>query len=268
MWRALADPTRRQLLDLLRHGPRTTGQLCGEFAMTRYGVMKHLGILEAAGLVSVRRRGRHRFNHLNAVPLRQIYERWVGRYSGLWASSLIHLRALAESQRGEHAMPLDKQQAGAGIDSFQIAQEVDIAAPPEKVWHALTYHMDQWWMHRHHDGADSVVSLDAKLGGLLTERWGDGDGAVWGTVTRVQQGERLTLSGPLGMGDEAVTSLYTYELEPHAGGTRVKVTHHCFGLLDPAWADQYHDGWLEMLSRSLKPYVETGQSWRARRSPA
>lgn len=77
VWKALADPTRRRLLDLLKDRPQTTGQLCARFAMSRYGVMKHLGILEEAGLIIVRREGRKRYNYLNAVPIRRIYERWV-----------------------------------------------------------------------------------------------------------------------------------------------------------------------------------------------
>jgi DNA-binding transcriptional ArsR family regulator len=96
VWKALADPTRRRLLDLLKGGPRTTGDLCERFEMSRFGVMKHLGILEAAGLVAVERRGRERWNHLNAVPIRRIYERWVSKYAEFWSASLIGLKDAAE----------------------------------------------------------------------------------------------------------------------------------------------------------------------------
>lgn len=98
VWKALADPTRRQLLDLLRDRPQTTGQLCDRFKMSRYGVMKHLGILEEAGLVIVRREGRKRYNYINAVPIRQIYQRWVSKYSGVWASSLLSLKSHVEKK--------------------------------------------------------------------------------------------------------------------------------------------------------------------------
>jgi DNA-binding transcriptional ArsR family regulator len=78
VWRALANPLRRRLLDELRRGARTTGELADATPeLSRFAVMQHLGVLTDAGLVIVRRRGRHRFNHLNAVPLRRWYERWV-----------------------------------------------------------------------------------------------------------------------------------------------------------------------------------------------
>ncbi len=96
VWKALADPTRRRLLDLLKDRPQTTGDLCARFDMSRYGVMKHLGILEEAGLIIVRREGRKRYNYLNAVPIRRIYERWVSKYAGVWASSLLALKRHVE----------------------------------------------------------------------------------------------------------------------------------------------------------------------------
>ena len=93
VFKALADPTRRTILDLLKPGPKTTGQLCGAFPeLSRFAVMKHLGILTDAHLVLVRREGRRRFNYLNAVPIRQVYERWMGPYAELWSSSLLRLR--------------------------------------------------------------------------------------------------------------------------------------------------------------------------------
>src|SRR6185436_20847285 len=77
VWHALADPTRRALIDRLADGARTTSQLCEGMPMTRFGVMKHLGILERAGLVIARRHGRLRLNHLNAAPLRALSARWL-----------------------------------------------------------------------------------------------------------------------------------------------------------------------------------------------
>src|SRR5215208_6375718 len=95
--RALADPTRRSLLDLLRDGPRTTGALAGAFPeVTRFAVMKHLGVLTDAGLVVVRRRGRERWNHLNAVPLRQAYERWMAPYAEAAAVTSLRLKDFVE----------------------------------------------------------------------------------------------------------------------------------------------------------------------------
>src|SRR5918992_2896113 len=99
VWKALADPTRRAILDLLADRARTTGELSGAFPeVSRFAVMKHLGVLEAAGLVVVRRRGRERWNHLNAVPLQQAAERWLAPYAGRWAGSLLRLKDVAENR--------------------------------------------------------------------------------------------------------------------------------------------------------------------------
>jgi DNA-binding transcriptional ArsR family regulator len=78
LWRALASPWRRRLLDLLREAPATTGALASQLPeLSRFAVMQHLGVLTDAGVVVVERRGRDRVNHLNPVPLREWYERWV-----------------------------------------------------------------------------------------------------------------------------------------------------------------------------------------------
>jgi DNA-binding transcriptional ArsR family regulator len=100
-WRALSDPTRRRVLDLLRSGPMTTGQVAGAIPdLSRFAVMKHLSVLEEADLVVVVRRGRERWNHLNAVPIQRIYERWISPFEGLWASSLLRLKRNAERKGG------------------------------------------------------------------------------------------------------------------------------------------------------------------------
>src|SRR5262245_24065944 len=96
---ALADPTRRRILDLLRDKARTTGDLAAAFPkLSRFAVMKHLKVLEEAGLVIARKSGREKFNHLNAVPLRMMYERWVNRYADRWASGLVELKRRVEEK--------------------------------------------------------------------------------------------------------------------------------------------------------------------------
>lgn len=82
IFKALASGTRRQILDHLKDHPRTTGELCDHFPdLDRCTVMQHLGVLEKAGLVIAQRKGRHRWNHLNALPIKHIYERWIGQYA-------------------------------------------------------------------------------------------------------------------------------------------------------------------------------------------
>src|SRR5262245_18058431 len=106
LWRALASPWRRRLLDLLRDGPRTTGGLAGEIPeLRRFAVMQPLAVLTDAGVVIAERRGRDRLNYLNSVPLRDWYERWVQPMAGTGAASLLALKRAAETKG--HAMTTD-----------------------------------------------------------------------------------------------------------------------------------------------------------------
>jgi len=99
VWKALSDGTRRSILDLLRQGPRTTTEIVEAFPhLTRFGVMKHIDVLREAGLVETREEGRQRINSLNVVPIRRIYERWVGRFEELWSSHLLRIKEDVEAQ--------------------------------------------------------------------------------------------------------------------------------------------------------------------------
>lgn len=97
LWSALADPSRRRMLDLLRERPMTTNELTCAFDFSRFAVMKHLKVLQAAGLLVVERRGRERLNHLNPVPIQSIYRRWIAPFEKLPADRLIRLKAAAEA---------------------------------------------------------------------------------------------------------------------------------------------------------------------------
>ncbi len=99
VWKALSDSTRREILDLLRDGPRTTTEVVERFPhLTRFGVMKHMEVLRQAGLINTREDGRRRIHTLNAVPIRQIYERWVSGFQGFWASGLLDLKRRLEDE--------------------------------------------------------------------------------------------------------------------------------------------------------------------------
>lgn len=92
VFKALGNRTRRQILDLLKDRPRTTGDLCDQFpALDRCTTMQHLRVLERAGLVVVRREGRERWNHLDVVPIRRVHDRWIGEYASTAAALLTRL---------------------------------------------------------------------------------------------------------------------------------------------------------------------------------
>ena len=98
VWKALADPTRRAILDLLRDRPRQTTEIVEKFpALSRFGVMKHVDVLRSAGLINTRVQGRCRINSLNAAPLRQIIERWISKYDGFWANTLLRVKDATEA---------------------------------------------------------------------------------------------------------------------------------------------------------------------------
>src|SRR6478609_3363147 len=120
IFKALADPTRRSLLDeLFRRDGQTLSELEERFEMTRFGVMKHLKQLEGAGLVVTRRRGREKLHFLNAVPIRLVHDRWVSKYAEPWAAGLSDLKQRLES-------PVEK------------VFEIYIRTTPERLWEAIT----------------------------------------------------------------------------------------------------------------------------------
>ena len=91
LWRALADPTRRRILDLLRNGPAITGEIAAAFPISRIAVMRHLEVLAEAELITSRKRGRERWHYLNAVPLERLHRRWAGPVEAGFASGLLRL---------------------------------------------------------------------------------------------------------------------------------------------------------------------------------
>src|SRR6188768_2987523 len=97
IWKALADETRRTILDFLRSGPKATTAIVDQFPkLSRFAVMKHLDVLRQTALVVTREEGRQRINSLNAVPIRMIYERWVSHYEDIWANALLRIKEASE----------------------------------------------------------------------------------------------------------------------------------------------------------------------------
>jgi DNA-binding transcriptional ArsR family regulator len=99
VFKALADPTRRGLLDaLFERDGQSLSELEQRLPMSRFGVMKHLKVLEEAGLVTTRRRGREKLHFLNPVPIQRLHERWVAKYAQPWASALSQLKDEIEEE--------------------------------------------------------------------------------------------------------------------------------------------------------------------------
>src|ERR1700682_1593151 len=120
VFKALADPTRRSLLDeLFRQDGQTLSALEERFSMTRFGVMKHLKQLEEAGLVVTQRRGREKLHFLNPVPIRLVHDRWVSKYAEPWAAALSGLKNSLEER-------------------MEKVFEIYIKTTPERLWEAIT----------------------------------------------------------------------------------------------------------------------------------
>jgi DNA-binding transcriptional ArsR family regulator/uncharacterized protein YndB with AHSA1/START domain len=262
LFKALSHPIRREILDMLKQASQTTGQLTDRFPeLSRYAVMKHLGLLEKANLVLVRREGKYRVNFLNAVPLQELYNRWVGQYESKLAGSLVMLRdnlnqtpfSKGESKHMEQTNP-DKQST-----TFRIEQEIVIQAPRQKVYEALTQDVQSWWQYRVAPaGVKSTLQFKPELGGSFTETWDNDQGALWGTVYYVNAPEEIRLQGHLGM-KGAVNSSYIYQLEEKGEATVLKLSHTASGYIEESWKEMHEHGWQELLGKFLKEYVEQGQ---------
>src|SRR4051795_8078995 len=102
VFKAMADPTRRSLLDeLYRQDGQTLTSLEGRLPMTRFGVMKHLRLLEEAGLITTRRQGREKLHFLNPVPIQLVHDRWVSKYAEPWAAALTNIKRRLEEEAME-----------------------------------------------------------------------------------------------------------------------------------------------------------------------
>jgi uncharacterized protein YndB with AHSA1/START domain/DNA-binding transcriptional ArsR family regulator len=238
VFKALADPTRRYLLDLLHeHNGQTLGELCERIDMTRQSATQHLAVLEAANLVSTVRRGREKLHYLNPVPLNEIQERWIDKFERP------RLRALSTLKRRAEEDMTDKP-------TFVYVTYIE--STPEKVWHALTDPdmTAEYWGH-------SNVS-DWQVGSSWEHQRTDGTRTadVVGTVVESVAPTRLvtTWAAP---GDEGAEgpSRVTFDIEPYGEIVRLTVTHE--DLADEAERADAAAGWAAVLS-NLKSLIETG----------
>jgi DNA-binding transcriptional ArsR family regulator/uncharacterized protein YndB with AHSA1/START domain len=210
LWRALASPWRRRLLDELRAGPRTTGELAEALPeLSRYAVMQHLGVLARSDVVLVRRRGRHRYNHLNPVPLRRWYERWVRPMADDSAARLLALgRTVEAAGDNEMATILDE------VRTVRIETELRFTAPAERVFAALTGNTLEWFPHSYGEDRTQRIVIEPRVGGSHYEDWGSGTGYLYGHVTEWDPPHRLALRGRVMAGSTLDTR---YEISEEDG---------------------------------------------------
>jgi uncharacterized protein YndB with AHSA1/START domain/DNA-binding transcriptional ArsR family regulator len=238
-FRALADPHRRVLLDRLRE---RDGLALGELVtalpqMTRFGVMKHLAVLEDAHLVTTRRDGRRKLHFLNPVPIRLIADRWISRYAAPLVDAMADVKHTVE----ERAMS----------ESPKHVYEVYIRATPEEVWRALT---DPELTRQYY--YDNAVESDWKPGSPLVYRNPDGSEAIQCEIVEADAPRRLvhTFFFP---GTDESPSRCTWTIEARGAATLLILTHDEFDGVTDTFRSVEH-GWVPILS-GLKTLLETGQ---------
>ena len=244
VFRALADPTRRRLLDaLFREDGQSLSRLHARVPMTRFGVMKHLKVLEEAGLVVTRKRGREKLHFLNPVPIRLVHDRWVSKYAEPWAATLSDLK-----QRLERTM--------------EKVFEIYIKTTPERLWQAII---------------DPQMRARYSFGVAVRSDWTQGSSyeAIPGQlrapffeaeIPPIVEGENLEVDPPRRLvqsmralwSDDVQregTSRVTWEIEQIQDSCRLTVTHD--QLREDA-NDELYGGWPMILS-GLKTLLETGE---------
>jgi len=246
LWCALADPTRRRILDLLQERPLITGEIAAQFPISRIAVMRHLEVLSEAGLVTSRKRGRERWHYLNAVPLQRLHRRWAEPAAAGFASALLRLQDTVEAE-GRHMEPIR-----ATID---IAQDIEIAGTPVAVFTALTKDVGGWWGHPFVTTRAASLALDPRLGGLFTERWENG-GHVIASVTGWAQDEHLELTGSFHIG--VGIGVAAFDLTESGAGTLLRFSFRAIGVVDAEVAEAMSRGWADLVGSRLKELVETG----------
>ena len=234
VFRALADPTRRSLLDeLFKEDGQTLSMLEARLPMTRFGVMKHLRVLEEAGLIVTRRRGREKLHFLNPVPIRLVHDRWVSKYAEAWAAGLSELKRELEK-------------------TMEKVFEIYIKTTPERLWHAIT---------------DTEMRRKYNFGAIVTSDWTQGsryEGV--GGASLILEGENLEVDPPRrlvqsyrALWSEEVksegTSRVIWEIEQVADSCRLTVTHD---QLREGANSQLYGGWPMVLS-GIKTLLETGE---------
>jgi DNA-binding transcriptional ArsR family regulator/uncharacterized protein YndB with AHSA1/START domain len=246
LWRALADPTRRRILDLLRERPLITGEIAAEFAISRIAVMRHLEVLSEAGLAVSRKRGRQRWHYLNTIPLLKLHRRWADPAAAGFASALLRLQDTVEAE-GRHMEPIRP--------TIDIALDIEIAGPPDVVFAALTKDLGGWWGHPFVTTRATSLALDPRLGGLFTEQWENG-GQVIASVTGWAQDEHLQLTGSFHMG--VGLGVAAFDLGESEAGTLLRFSFRAIGVMDAEVAGAISRGWAELVGTRLKGLVESG----------
>jgi len=243
VFRALADPNRRLLLDRLHdHDGLTLGELCTSLPeMTRFGVMKHLAVLEEAGLVVTHKHGRSKHHYLNPVPLRLVLDRWLSKYAEPFVGAMVRLKLDLEGSEMDATHP-------------RHVYETYIRCTPEALWQALT---DPSFTSRYYYGA----SVQSTWAAGAPYQYANGDFAmITGEVLEADPPRRLVTTFKAhwdpALADDAPSRL-SYEITPLGEACKLTMVHDQFAT-ETATFHAVGGGW-PMIAAGLKTLLETGQ---------
>jgi len=244
LFKALADPARRAILDALRaRDGQTLGELEARFEMSRFGVMKHLRVLEEAHLVTTHKRGRFKHHYLNALPLQEMADRWIEPLLARpTARAILDLKSTLE---GDQAVK-DATTATAKPD---FIHQTFIRTDPDTLWAALT----DGEMTRRYYIAGARLEGRVAPGERLVYRTPDGAEMLAGEVVASEPPTRLELTFEPQWGAARATSRMVYLIEPAGALTKLTIAH--YGL--PEGQDGVKEGWVRVAS-ALKTLLETG----------
>jgi uncharacterized protein YndB with AHSA1/START domain/DNA-binding transcriptional ArsR family regulator len=246
-FRALADPTRRQILDrLFERDGQTLVELERGFSMTRFGVMKHLRVLEAAGLVVTRKVGREKFHYLNPVPIREIHDGWTSKFAAGASAALLGLRSRLETE-SERRTGMDGKPSHVFV--------VFIRATPERVWEAIT--TSDFTLRYYYS---STVESDWSAGSPYAYKT-QGEPAIVGEVLESDPPRRLVSTFDARWDQEVAPdppSRITWEIEPVGEGlSKLTVVHDGFEAETATY--QSIGGGMPFILSGLKTLLETGR---------
>jgi uncharacterized protein YndB with AHSA1/START domain/DNA-binding transcriptional ArsR family regulator len=245
VFKALADPSRRRLLDkLFRRDGQTLGELEAHLPdMTRFGVMKHLGVLEEAGLVTTQKVGREKLHYLNPVPIRRVFDRWTSKYSKPFTRAMTDLKRHLEGEE-------DMNKPGP-----KHVYEIYIRTTPEKLWQAI---IDPAFTRQYF--YEQTVESSWKQGSSYVHHAPDGSVRIEGKVIEIDPPRRLvhTFSCPAkAETKEDRASRVTWLIEKRGDACKLTLTHDDFDG-ETATYKSVGDGWNPILS-GLKTLLETGK---------
>lgn len=232
-------------MNLLKKAPKTTGEISLQFEdLSRYAIMKHLGILEKAQLIKTEKKGKFRWNYFNATPLRQSYDEWL--------SKLIQLQYLTDQTDEE----MDAKSKSISITNLNL--EIPIEADIHSVWEALTEQTGEWWPKGFYTSNETKnFILEAKLGGLMYEDAGKEEGIVWAIVISINSPLKIQLKGHLSpqFGGPAI-SFVSIELEEKNDNTLLKLEDSVFGYISADLKNTLTNNWRSIFGEGLKNHLE------------